>query len=1149
MGKIRVIDLFSGCGGMSLGFQNAGFEIIAAYDNWKPAVEVYEKNFEHPIYSKDLSDKEVIHEIKQLNPDMIIGGPPCQDFSIAGKRDFNGRRANMTIIFSNIIAECKPKWFVMENVYNIEKTSVLEEAIAVIKSAGYGITKRVFDASYMGVPQMRKRFFMIGKLGEKDDFLKTELEADLSDVPATVKEVLGNKIDTEFYYMHPRSYNRRAIFSVDEPSSTIRGVNRPMPSSYQPHSADKTDDLQKVRSLTTKERSYIQTFPEDFEFTGSKSEIEQMIGNAVPVKMAQYIGEHIYRKIEPFEIDTIESDLKRLEYHDFKQYVNDLLTACNIPNATINKTLGNFREGKPIRIYQRAIIYQTEKINDKSVIDSIDDEAMHNARLLIAVNKVQIVAKDNYNGNTISCHPEDIHNHVDFFLPLIYGNYEKRSSQKTIDFASSAGSLLNRLRTENTCEPRIIIDYVLALMYIGFARSIIQDKEIDKYLAIISTSTNAAYEAAIEGIIQKSLFNKDTNLRCKKLTYLGIRLDLQLATLPILDSKTYALSTSILKYDYSDIDTEMLGPLLYEFLGDNKSTAMFGHYTSYKNVDRLISPLFVNEYKRRIEANKNNKKELNRLAKEISSLKFFDPTNGPGCFLTASFRKITELEKDISELLDNHINNIKISNYISVVDEYASYSLTKLSLWVTYLQYLKETDINIIDLGQTVNELQVIWGNPLTTEWQAICPKGQKVFVLGAPTFKGAKKCTPEEKSRMREVFNVQTTQDIDYCSCWLYLGAKYINNTDSRCAFVLTNSVVQGSQVNFLWTRIYKEGCDIAFAHRSFKWKNGAGPRNEVTVVIIGLVDKTISNSSKYLYDTDRIIKTEKIGPYLINGTDIIVCRSTRPLSDRPLMQKGNMPYDNNYLLLNQEERNRLLAVNPTAEKFLKRIVGSKEYLHNINRWCLWIEDYQLQEALEIPEIADRIAEVCFYRESKADRAAQKLSDKPYQFREFRSTTTQSLVVPSVSSENRPYIPIGFIDKTTIISNLAFAVYDCEPWIFGIISSRMHMAWIRSVCGGLETRLRYSNELGYNTFPFPRLSTEEKKELTSLVHEIIVARENYCDISLGKLYNNLPPDLKMRHEYLDTYIDSLYQTTPFRSDMERVRLLLELYDKQRNRP
>lgn len=294
MQKIRLIDLYSGCGGMSLGFQNAGFEIIAAYDSWKAAVDVYRKNFKHPIYERDLSDPTILKELKSLNADIIIGGPPCQDFSIAGKRNFNGHRANQTIIFSKIITSILPKWFVMENVYNIEKSPVLELVLNDFKKAGYGITKGIFDASLMGVPQTRRRYFVIGKLKSQDDFLKDALHDSLSKKRMTVKEYLGDELNTKYYYMHPRSYNRRAIFSVEEPSSTIRGVNRPIPENYTPHSADKSKNIKVVRALTSKERSFIQTFPNGFVFTGTKSAIEQMIGNAVPVKMAEFVARHIY---------------------------------------------------------------------------------------------------------------------------------------------------------------------------------------------------------------------------------------------------------------------------------------------------------------------------------------------------------------------------------------------------------------------------------------------------------------------------------------------------------------------------------------------------------------------------------------------------------------------------------------------------------------------------------------------------------------------------------------------------------------------------------------------------------------------------------------------------------------------------------------
>ena len=291
---MRVIDLFSGCGGMSLGFQNAGFQIVAAYDNWQPAIDIYQRNFQHPIFKKDLSTEDVVPELKDYSPDMIIGGPPCQDFSIAGKREFRGKRANLTLRFGQIVSEVRPQWFVMENVYNIEKSPIFEEVLAIFKSAGYGITKHVWDASYMGVPQMRRRYFVVGKLGEKDDFLLDRLQSGLSKERMTVRKYFkGKPLDAEYIYQHPRTYKRRAIFSIDEPLSTIRSVNRPIPSNYVIHPADKTSDLSKVHVLTSKERSYIQTFPDSFEFVGIMSSIEQAIGNAVPVKMAEYVARTI----------------------------------------------------------------------------------------------------------------------------------------------------------------------------------------------------------------------------------------------------------------------------------------------------------------------------------------------------------------------------------------------------------------------------------------------------------------------------------------------------------------------------------------------------------------------------------------------------------------------------------------------------------------------------------------------------------------------------------------------------------------------------------------------------------------------------------------------------------------------------------------
>jgi DNA (cytosine-5)-methyltransferase 1 len=290
---LRTVDLFSGCGGLSLGFKNAGFNLIAAYDNWELAIETYNSNFNHKAYLANLrKPEEVAKHIRQFKPDVLIGGPPCQDFSIAGKRK-ELHRADLTISFAKIASLVKPPLVVMENVYNIEKSRSLQKALAILKKHNYGITTKIIDASRTGVPQMRRRFFLVALKNAPDDVFANCLESGLSKERMNVFDFFGNSLGTEYYYAHPRSYQRRAVFSIHEPSATIRRVNRPIPKNYKRHPADKTNISNGVRPLTTKERAQIQTFPKTFIFHGSKSQQEQLIANAVPVKLSQYVAERI----------------------------------------------------------------------------------------------------------------------------------------------------------------------------------------------------------------------------------------------------------------------------------------------------------------------------------------------------------------------------------------------------------------------------------------------------------------------------------------------------------------------------------------------------------------------------------------------------------------------------------------------------------------------------------------------------------------------------------------------------------------------------------------------------------------------------------------------------------------------------------------
>jgi len=292
---MKCVDLFAGCGGLSRGFEKAGFDVVAAFECWEPSIDVYKVNFSHPIFKQDLKDEnESVKKIRQCAPDLVMGGPPCQDFSSAGKRDVTRGKADLTSHFANIVCAVRPEWFVMENVEQIKKSHILADAVEQFEKSGYGMTSAILDASFCGVPQSRTRFFLIGHLEGGHNQLTGIFKKNLSVKQMTIRDYLGDKLGLEVYYRHPRNYNRRGLFTIDEPSPTVRGVNRPVPKGYKLNTCDPQNvDLRKVRPLTTIERSYLQTFPDEFKFSGTKTNLEQMIGNAVPVNLGTFVANSI----------------------------------------------------------------------------------------------------------------------------------------------------------------------------------------------------------------------------------------------------------------------------------------------------------------------------------------------------------------------------------------------------------------------------------------------------------------------------------------------------------------------------------------------------------------------------------------------------------------------------------------------------------------------------------------------------------------------------------------------------------------------------------------------------------------------------------------------------------------------------------------
>lgn len=335
MKQIKTVDLFSGCGGLSLGFQQAGFDIVAAFENWDAAIKCYKANFSHPVFKRDLSNVEDSASfIKGFEPDLIIGGPPCQDFSSAGKRE-EKERANLTVCFAQIISKIKPNAFVMENVSRAKESKAFNNAEKIYKEAGYGLTKIVLNAALCGVPQKRKRFFCIGILNGKDNQLLESITKDLSHSEMTLRQFFGNSLGFEFYYRHPRNYNRRAVFSIDEPAPTMRGVNRPIPKGYPGHKDDACPIGPSVHALTTRDRALIQTFPADFVFNGTKTENEQMVGNAVPVVLARFVANHVLKVFDPFTYEQMENA--------FDNFVEWLKKNSNIKERSANDVVSRIK--------------------------------------------------------------------------------------------------------------------------------------------------------------------------------------------------------------------------------------------------------------------------------------------------------------------------------------------------------------------------------------------------------------------------------------------------------------------------------------------------------------------------------------------------------------------------------------------------------------------------------------------------------------------------------------------------------------------------------------------------------------------------------------------------------------------------------------
>ena len=496
-------------------------------------------------------------------------------------------------------------------------------------------------------------------------------------------------------------------------------------------------------------------------------------------------------------------------------------------------------------------------------------------------------------------------------------------------------------------------------------------------------------------------------------------------------------------------------------------------------------------------------------------------------------------------------SRISIENFHGIeIDDFAV-EVAILSLWIAKHQMNREfrekfrVEIPLIPLKETG---QIKPGNATRVDWNAVCPNDGKteIYLIGNPPYIGSTLQTVEQKRDFSATFEDRPySKLLDYISLWFVKGANYIRQSRAQLAFVTTNSVSQGQHVEILFPMIFEKGIEIGFAYTSFKWQNNAKRNAGVTVAVISL--RPISPDPKYIYTDDLRISATNINGYLADAADIIAHKRTKPLSDAlPPMVFGSKPTDGGYLLLSPVERTALLDSDPTAERFIKTFLGAADYIRGEDRYCIWVDGDTAEQAAQNPEIARRFEAVRAERRASKKAATQALANAPFRFAETRYKPTESIIVPSISSGRREYIPMGYLGPDTVISNKGFAVYDASPWVFAVLTSKMHMAWTSAVSGRMREDYQYSNTIVYNNFAVPPLPAGMKEELTVAALRVLDVREYHCEQTLAELYDpaKMPQDLRDAHAAVDRLVDSIYSKKPYETDEQRLSDLFALYER-----
>ncbi|MBK1820514.1 DNA methyltransferase [Burkholderia orbicola] len=859
------------------------------------------------------------------------------------------------------------------------------------------------------------------------------------------------------------------------------------------------------------------------------------------------------------------------------EFLYGLLECYGKPKASITRLRmegkGSYNLSKsPDEVLWKKQVYFKTTDSDKllTIIDEMrnaDVVEKHLPRFIIAINSSQLLAIDTKTEDTLDIPISELGKKADFFLP--WAGLEKAQAQgenpADVKAAEKMAKLFDLLRADNPANTPQEIHwqnvFLSRILFCYFAEDtgIFKAKLFTNHVA-----SHTAEDGGDLGDYLSSAFDvmnqegrEGVPAYLADFPYVNGGLFADKLPVPKFNRKSRAMLIECgADLNWSEINPDIFGSMIQAVVDPSQRGNMGMHYTSVPNIMKVIEPLFLNELKEEFEKHSDSKAKLEQLLLRLEHLKIFDPACGSGNFLIIAYKELRQLEMEIFKRLQEvsqegliPLSRIKLSQFYGIeLDDFA-HEIAILSLWLAEHQMNQKFKATFGHCNPALplkTSGNVVQGNATEVNWNSVCTKqdGHEVFILGNPPYLGSRNQTDSHKQDMKRVF-VDDYKSLDYVACWYFIAANYIRGTAHKFAFVSTNSICQGEQVALIWPRVLGSELEISFAHQSFKWENRAKGNAGVICVIIGV--RSQSKQEKTIYSKNVVSQVSSINPYLVPGSITYITRRSKPISRGfPSIVYGTLINDAGNLVFETDEMLSFTDKHPETKRLFRKFIGSKEYIRGEERWCLYIKDEDLGFARQFPALKSRLEAVTQHRQASTEQSTRNLASQPNRFYFSGYDETAAIIVPRTSSERRDYIPMGFVGGEVIISDAAQAIYGAEPWILGVISSRIHMVWVRAVAGRLKTDYRYSSALCYNTFPYPNLSDSKRAEITNAVLEVLSVREMHPEKTLAKLYDPdlMPDDLLAAHEYLDGVIDSCYQAKPFRGDDDRLECLFKLYEK-----